>query len=61
MSTDDIVFEAGRGASCVGLGEDILSFYTRNEASVARDSLVANLMGGTHEPGLAHFTLIANH
>lgn len=48
VSPDDFIFEAGRGASCVGFGEDILSFYARDEASVARHCLVANFVGGAH-------------
>jgi len=61
MSTDDIVFEAGRRSICVGPREDILGFYPGNEAGVAWHGLVANFVRGAHEPGLARFTLVADH
>lgn len=61
MAAHDFVFEAGRGAACVGLGEDVLSFHAGDEAGVARHALVADFVGGAHQPGLALLALVSDH
>lgn len=47
-----------RGVCC---WKNIFSLYARYEASVAGQALIADLVGGTVEPRLRIFTVVADH
>lgn len=60
-TTRDILIEAAGCIVSVCSGKHILGLNTWDEASVARETLITDLVGWAIDPGLGVFTFVANH